>query len=143
LLEAFTSAPVLVHFDYKKEIFHQTNTSNYVSAGVLSQYNDQGVLHPVAFFPKKHTPAEENYEIYIQKLEAIVIFLEQWRPECEGSVHLIKILTDHKNLEYSITSKLFNRRQMRWIEFISRFKFKIIYHQRKQGQKPDAFTRIP
>jgi hypothetical protein len=42
----------------------ETNASSYVSAGVLSQYNDQGVLHPVAFLSKKHSPAEENYEIY-------------------------------------------------------------------------------
>jgi hypothetical protein len=54
-----------------------------VSAGVLSQYDDQVVLHPVAFFSKKHTPAGETYEIYDQELEAIVKSLEQWKPECE------------------------------------------------------------
>jgi hypothetical protein len=76
-------------------------------------------------------------------LEAIVKSLEQWRPECEGSVHPIKILTDHNNLEYFMTSKLLNRSQTRRSEFLSRFKFKIIYRQVKQGQKPDALTRMP
>ena len=58
-------------------------------------------------------------------------------------MHPIKILTDHKNLQYFITLKLLNRRQTRWLEFLSHFKFKIIYHSGKQGQKPDALTRMP
>jgi hypothetical protein len=86
----------------------ETEASSYVSGGVLSQYDDQGILHPVAFFFKKHMSAEENYEIYDQELGVIMKSLEQWRPKCEGSVHPIKILTDHKNLEYFMMSKLLN-----------------------------------
>jgi hypothetical protein len=52
LKEAFTTAPVLAHFNFEKEIVLETDASSYVSAGVLSQYDDQGVLHPVAFFSK-------------------------------------------------------------------------------------------
>jgi hypothetical protein len=92
---AFTTAPVLAHFNFEKEIGMETDGSSYVSAGVLSLYNDQVVLHPVAFFSKKQTLAEDNYEIYDQELGAIVKSLEQWRPECEGSAHPIIILTDH------------------------------------------------
>jgi hypothetical protein len=69
---AFKTAPVLAHFDYEKKIVLETDASSYVSAGVLSQYDDHGILHPVAFFSKKHSPAEENYEIYDQELGAIV-----------------------------------------------------------------------
>jgi hypothetical protein len=99
LKRAFTSAPVLAHFDYEKEIVLETDASSYVFAGVLSQYDNQGVLHPVVFFSKKHSPARENYKIYDQEFGMIVKSLEQWRPECEGSAHLIKILTDHMYLE--------------------------------------------
>jgi hypothetical protein len=77
LKEAFTMAPVLAHFNYEKEIVLETDASSYVSAVVLSQYDDQGILHPVAFISKKHTPAEENYKIYDQELGAIVKSLEQ------------------------------------------------------------------
>jgi hypothetical protein len=86
---------------------------------------------------------EENYEIYDQELGAVAKSLEQWRPKCEGLVHPMKILTDHKNLEYFMMSKLLNRRQTRWSEFLSRFKFKIVNHPGKQGQKPDTLTRMP
>jgi hypothetical protein len=88
-------------------------------------------------------PAEKNYEIYHQELGATVKSLEQWKPECKGSAHLIKILTDHNNLKCFMTSTLFNRRQTRWSEFITCFKFKIVYCPGKQGQKPDSLTRMP
>ena len=67
----FTTAPILRHFDPEKEVIVETDASDYVSAGIMSQYED-GVLHPVAFFSKKHTPAECNYEIYDKELMAII-----------------------------------------------------------------------
>ena len=54
LKSAFTTAPILRHFDHDREIIGETDASDYVSAGILSQYDDDGILHPVAFFSKKH-----------------------------------------------------------------------------------------
>ena len=76
LKSAFTSAPVLKHFDPDLEIIVETDASDYISAGILSQYHDR-ILHPVAFFSKKHSPAECNYEIYDKELMAIVRAFEE------------------------------------------------------------------
>jgi hypothetical protein len=141
LKHAFTTAPVLAPFDWEKEIILETDASDYVSAGVLSQYGDDGILRPVAFFSKKHSVTECNYEIYDKELLAIIRCFEEWRPELEGTSSPIKVITDHRNLEYFTTTKLLNRRQARWSEFLSRFNFKIIYRPGKQGAKPDALTR--
>jgi len=99
LKAAFTSAPILRHFDHEREILVETDASDFVSAGVLSQRDDAGVLHPVAFYSKKHSPAECNYEIYDKELMAIVRAFEEWRPELEGAAHPVQVLSDHKNLE--------------------------------------------
>jgi hypothetical protein len=56
---------------------------------MLSQYDDDGILHPVAFFSKKHSPAKCNYEIYDKERIAIVRAFEEWRLELEGALHLI------------------------------------------------------
>ncbi|KAH7459503.1 hypothetical protein FOMA001_g20034 [Fusarium oxysporum f. sp. matthiolae] len=141
LKEAFTTAPILRPFDWTKDVILETDASDYVSAGVLSQYDDEGRLHPVAFFSKKHTATECNYEIYDKELMAIIRCFEEWRPELEGAPSPIKVITDHKNLEYFTTTKLLNRRQARWSEFLSRFNFQITYRPGKQGVKPDALTR--
>jgi hypothetical protein len=141
LKDAFVDAPILRPFDWKKDVILETDASDYVSAGVLSQYDDDGILHPVAFFSKKHSSTECNYEIYDKELLAIVRCFEEWRPELEGTSSPVKVITDHKNLEYFTTTKLLNRRQARWSEFLSRFNFKIVYRPGKQGGKPDALTR--
>ena len=40
-----------------------------------------------------------------------------------------------------MSTKLLNRRQARWSEFLSRFDFRITYRPGKAGGKPDALTR--
>jgi hypothetical protein len=89
LKQALTTAPILWHFNYDREIIVETDTCDYISAGVLSQYDDQGILHPLTFFSKTHTPAECNYEIYDKELMAIIIAFEEWRPELDGALHAI------------------------------------------------------
>jgi len=67
-------------------------------------------LRPIAFFSKKHSVTEYNYEIYDKELLTIIRYFKEWRPELKGIELPIKILTDHRNLEYFITIKLLNRR---------------------------------
>ena len=141
MVTAFTTAPVLRHFDHDRQVIIETEGSDYVSAGVLSQYDDNGVLHPVTYFSKKHSPAECNYNIYDKERMAIIKALEEWRPECEGAAYPLKLITDHKNLEYSMTKKLLNRRQARWSEFLTRFDYGIVYRPGKSNGKADALMR--
>ena len=140
LKKAFTSASILHHFDYNREIIVETDALDYISASILSQYDDEGILHPVAFYSKKYSPAKCNYEIYDKELLAIVQAFEEWRPHLEGSRHPIRVLRDHKNLDYFMSTKLLNRRQARWSEFLFHFDFRITYQPGKEGGKPDALT---
>jgi len=66
------------------------------------------VLHTVAYYEKKHSPAEYNYDIYDKELMAIVKAFKEWRPECEGAAYPLQLITDHKNLKYFMTKKLSN-----------------------------------
>src|SRR5258706_9882013 len=105
---AFTTALVLAHFDPDRGILVETDASDYVSAGVMSQHDNNGILHLVAFFSKKHTPAECNYEIYDKELMAIIHCFEEWHAELESTPHPIQVLSDHCNLEYFMSTKLLN-----------------------------------
>jgi hypothetical protein len=110
MVTAFTTALALRHFDHEREVIIETDASQYVSPGVMSQRDDEGVLRPVAYYSKKHSPPECNYDIYDTELMAIIKALEEWRPECEGAAYPLQLTTDHKNLEYFKTKKLLNRR---------------------------------
>ena len=104
------SAPTLRPFDWTKQVVVETDASDFVSAGVLSQYDEENVLRPVAFFSKKHSSVECNYEIYDKELLAIIRCFEEWRPELEGSENPILVLSDHRNLEYFMSTKILNCR---------------------------------
>lgn len=64
--------PVLAYCDWIKEVIVEMDASDSVPAGVLLQPGEDGVLHPVAFYSKRHSPAEANYEIYDKELMTIV-----------------------------------------------------------------------
>jgi len=75
LKKAFISAPILHHFDPELETLVETNASDYVTSGILSQKhykNNKLILYPVAFISDKMTPAECNYSIGDKKLLAII-----------------------------------------------------------------------
>jgi hypothetical protein len=72
-----TSTPILARFDLDYNVIMETDASDHVSTGVLSQYNDKGILYPVTFFSKKYSPVEYNYEIYDKEPIAIVYAFEE------------------------------------------------------------------
>lgn len=99
-------------------------------------------MHPVAFFPRKLGLSEKNYDIGDRRLLAIKSALEEWQYLLEGAAHPILIFTDHKNIEYLRTAKLFRPRQVRWALFFSRFNFHITYRLGSKNIKPDAMSRM-
>ena len=141
LKQQFVSGPVLQHFDFDRPCRVETDASDFVCGGVLLQPDADNHWRPVAFFSSKMTPAECNYEIYDKELLAIIRALEVWRPELEGSDTAVEIVSDHRNLEYFMSSKRLSRRQARWAEFLSRFNFRIVYRPGADNDAADALTR--
>ena len=53
----------------------------------------------------------------------------------------MKVLIDHKGLEYFMTTKKLTPRQARWAKFLSEYNFIISYQSGKKNEKVDALTR--
>jgi len=140
LKEAFSTAHILIHFDFDKEIVVETNASDIASAGILSQPGSDRLLHPLAFFSKKHTPAECNYDIYDKELVAVVPGFKEWRAYLVGGP--VTGRADHQNLRYFTTKRLLNQRQARWSDFLSQFNYTIEFVPGKAHGKADALTRM-
>ena len=136
-------ALIFCHFDLSKQYFVETDSSDYVNAGVLSQLDDEGVLHPVAYFSKNIAPAECNYKIYNKKFLAIIWCFEEWWSELKGIGLPIKLFINHKSLEYFMSTKKLTPRQVRWTKFLSKFNFVISYQSGKKNDKANALTRKP
>ena len=94
-----------------------------------------------AYFSKTIALAEYNYEIYDKEILAVVKSLDQWRPELQGIVNQIQIYTDHKALEYFMTTKQLTIHQARQAEALSEYYFMIMYQPGKQNTKADTLTQ--
>ena len=128
-------------FNLNKPLTVKSDSSDCVTEGVLSQPDSQGVLHPVAYFSTCMAPTECNYDIYDKELLVIIRAFEEWRPELKGAAEQVQVITDHKNLEYFMTTKQLSRYQAHWSEFLSRFNFTIQYRPGKLNNCADALTR--
>ncbi|KIK12769.1 hypothetical protein PISMIDRAFT_18502 [Pisolithus microcarpus 441] len=141
LKEAFSTAPILTHFQPGVPITVKTDASDYAVAGILSITCPDGEIRPVAFYSWTLTAPELNYDTHDKELLAIHEAFRTWRHYLEGPAFPVDVVTDHKNLEYFSTSKVLTRRQARWSEYLSQFNMIIRFHPGKLGAKPDSLTR--
>lgn len=136
----FTSAPLLTNPDLNKPFMVEVDASTSGAGAVLSQYQGNAPrLHACAFFSRKITPAEQNYDIGNRELLAIKLALEEWRHWLEGARHPFLVLSDHHNLEYLREAKRLNPRQARWALFFTQFNF-TSYCPGTKNTKADALS---
>ncbi|KAL0146621.1 hypothetical protein M9458_057961 [Cirrhinus mrigala] len=142
LKTTFSTAPVLQHPDPERPFTVEVDASTIGVRAVLSQaVGEPPVLHPCAFFSRKLTPAEQNYDIGNRELLAIKLALEEWRHWLEGAAYPFTIITDHKNLQYIREARRLNPRQARWALFLTRFNFSITYRPGSKNIPADALSR--
>ena len=74
---------------------------------------------PAGFMSKKFTAAQHNYRVFEMETIAILEGLLKWEDKLIGNK--INIVTDHRALEFFKTQRRLSSRQMRWMEYLSRF----------------------
>ncbi|KAL0181849.1 hypothetical protein M9458_021224 [Cirrhinus mrigala] len=142
LKERFTTAPILKHPDPDLPFIVEVDASDCGIGAVLSQCHGQpGRLFQCAFFSRKLTAAERNYDVGNKELLSMKAAIEEWRHWLEGAVHPFQVITDHKNLEYIKSAKRLNPRQARWSLFFTRFQFTVTYRPGSKNKKADALSR--
>ena len=141
LKEAFTTAPILTHYQPGALITIETDTLDYAIASILSITCSDGEIQLVAFYSHTLTAPELNYDTHDKELLTIFKAFKTWQHYLEGSASPVDVVTNHKNLEYFSTSKVLTRRQARWSEYLCQFNLVIHFRPSKLGAKPDALTR--
>lgn len=140
LKDAFQQAPLLRHYDPSRAVRIETDASIFAMAGILSQQDDEGRWHPVAFWSRKFTDAERNYGTADQELLAIVESFKHWRHYVEGVETPVEVLSDHHNLQTFMRQQKLNGRQARWCMFLCPFHF-VIKHRPGKSNPADAPSR--
>ncbi|KAK3555402.1 hypothetical protein QTP86_015690, partial [Hemibagrus guttatus] len=99
----------------------EVDASSSGLGAVLSQrQGEPGKLHPCAYYSRKLTAAECNYDVGNRELLAIKAALEEWRHWLEGARHPF---------------------QARWALFFTRFRFTVTYRPGSKNGKADALSR--
>jgi len=79
----------MVTFDLARKIVLETDSSNFAIRACLRQLDEQKKLRLVAYYSRKLSLAELNYDIHDKELLAIVVAMEQWRVYLKGSTYLV------------------------------------------------------
>jgi len=78
LKTAMVTEPTVQHFDAERPVTMETDASEYAIGAICSQPNNNGILHPVAYYSWKLKDLERNYNIHDKELLAIVDALRKW-----------------------------------------------------------------
>ena len=138
---ALTTAPLLGYPDFDREFILETDASLRGLGAVLSQVDDLGKTHVIAYASQTLRPSERSMRNYSSaKLELLALkwaVTEKFRDYLLGSK--FTVYTDNNPLAYIQTSKL-GASQIRWLSELALFDFNIIYRSGKSNQAADTLS---
>jgi len=108
LKELLCSRPVLNTPDFDCPFVLQTDASNRRVGAVLTQVEDTGEEHPIAYYSRKLLPREERYSEVEKECLAIQLGVQAFRVYLLGQEFTIQ--TDHRCLEWLDRMKCDNAR---------------------------------
>lgn len=135
------SAPILSIPRFDKPFIISTDASDAGLACILSQEDDEGNEHPVAFASRSLSKAEKNHSTTEKELNALIFALEKFRGYIEGSPYHTTVYTDHSSLKWLISLKSPTGRLARWAVRLSQFKLKVEYRKGCDNALADALSR--
>ncbi len=102
------TTPLLIHVDPSKPFVLKTCASDFAISTIFSQLGKDIFFHPIGFCSCKFSLMEINNKIHDKELLAIVDAFEKWCHLFEGVQHEITMYSDHKNLQYFMTTCVLN-----------------------------------
>ncbi len=105
LKKQVSSISILRHFNLKQQVILKIDALNYVKDEILSQYDDERVLHSMIFYSKSMILTEINYHIYDKKLLVIIQCFEHWWLELKCIELLIEMFIDYQTLKIFMKNK--------------------------------------
>ena len=72
LKDRLISSLILCHYNLDLELILETDTSDRVIVGILSQLYLDGEWYPIAFFLKTMAPAKCNYKVHNKEILVII-----------------------------------------------------------------------
>ena len=135
------TVPVLAFADFKKPFLLETDASIEGLGAVLSQEQDDGHYHPVAYASCSLKGGELKY--HSSKLEFLALkwaMTEQLREYLQYQPFLIR--TDNNPLTYVLTMPNLDAVEHRWVAAMAGYNFKIQYVRGSDNKIANALSCV-
>ena len=142
LKEKISLAPVLVFPDFDKPFLLETDASKEGLGAVLSQKQDDGCYHPVAFGSRTLVPSKQNY--HSSKLEFLAL---KWNITEYFKEYLayapFTVYTDNNPLTYILTTPNLDATGHCWVGALASYKFTLEHQKGTDNAATDALSQVP
>jgi hypothetical protein len=105
------------------------------------QGDDWQTMRPSGFMSKKFTDAQRSYFTYEHETLGVIEALKKWDDALLGLPE-IRVVTDHEALRTFMQKSHTGPRQIRWSQWLTRFRLKFIHIPGTQNRSADALSRI-
>ena len=145
LKRALISAPVLAYFDINKSHELYVDACGLSIGAVLQQRDSEDPTteaHPVGFYSRRLTSAEQNYATYDKELLGLRDGVLHFRHQLLGVRFVIR--TDHSSLKWLLSQPEISGQRQRWMAVLSQFQMTEIAHvPGVQNVVADVLSRYP
>lgn len=98
-------------------------------------------MYPSGFMSKKFSNAQRSYYAYEHETLAVIEATKKWDDRLVG-LPLLNIVTDHEALKTFMTKDHAGPRQIRWCEWLTRYRINFIHVPGHENRAADALSRI-
>ena len=142
LKEKMVTAPAMALIDPSKPFVLQCDASAFALGAVLMQPDDDGELHPVGYFSKKLSDAQQKYTVTARELLAIVESFKHWRYDLLGAPGgQLVVHCDHRPLSFMRSVEPLSDMHARWQGVIEEMPFTIVHRPGTSMGPADALSR--
>ena len=143
LKELLVTAPVLSYprFGHDREFILETDASGIGLGAVLSQKQDDGHVHPIAYASRSLNAHEKNYGISELETLGLVWAVRYFRPYLLG--HHTIVYTDHSACLSLLNTPRPSGKLARWALTIQEMNLTLKHRSGRQNVNADALSRNP
>ena len=141
LKQACMHSPVLAFTNYTKDFLLEMDTSKEGLGAVLSQKQEDGRFHPVAYGSQVLTTHEKNY--HSMKLEFLALklaIMEHFKEYLLYQPFLVR--TDNNPLMYILTTPNLDATGHWWVGALAKYDFQLEYQKGWDNTVADALSQV-
>ena len=144
LRDKLSTSPLLAYPNFNRDFRLETDASKLGLGAILSQYEEDQKLHPVAYASRSISSAEANYAVTDLETLAVVWAVTHFRYYLYG--HSVTIITDHAAVKAILGASNLTGRHARWWSKLYGSGIKhidIVHCSGKKNLHADCLSRQP